>query len=127
LECRVGDGDDFKLNAFFYLEPVKRVECWCDVVKFPFAGYCAGHVILDYLEFVDVAGWQVEVEGVTVVKLGLDKACCYDAGGAEIEGGADASEITQVVGTRMRQSRDLLVEGEFIVKEETKVSSIGSR
>jgi len=73
------------------------MECGCDVVEFSFAGDCAGHVILDDLEFVNVVGWKVEIEGVTVVKFGLDKRCGNGAGGLEVNSFADASEITQMV------------------------------
>ena len=73
------------------------MECGCDVVKFAFGCYCTGHVVLDNLEFVDMIGWKVKVQGVTVVKFGMDKRCCNGVGSMEIKSGTDASEITQVV------------------------------
>jgi hypothetical protein len=45
------------------------VECGCDAVKFAFAGYCTGCVVLDDLKFVDMVGWKVKVEGVAVVEF----------------------------------------------------------
>ena len=33
---------------------------------------CTGHIVVDDLEFLKVVKWKVEMEGVAVVKFGLD-------------------------------------------------------
>ena len=37
------------------------MKCGCDVIEFACAGDSAGHIVLDDLEFVSVAGWKVKV------------------------------------------------------------------
>ena len=69
------------------------------MVKLAFACDCAGHVVLDNLEFLKVMRWQVEVKRVAVIKFRLDKRCCNDTGSFEVESVTYASEVPNVVGT----------------------------
>ena len=73
----------------------------CDAVEFEFECDCSGHVVLDDLEFGDVACWKIEVERVAVVKFGLDQGCCNGAGSLKIE------RVTKVVGARAREQRSV--------------------
>jgi len=62
--------------VFFDFEPVQRMECWWYVVEFSFGCDCTGHVILDYLKFVDAVSWQVEVAQVNSGKLATNQSPC---------------------------------------------------
>jgi hypothetical protein len=43
------------------------------MVEFSFGCDCTGHIILDYLKFVDAVSWQVEVERIAIVEFRLNK------------------------------------------------------
>lgn len=43
---------------------------------------------------------KIQIEGITVVKLGLNKRCRNSTGSIEIKSGADSSKIAKVIATR---------------------------
>ena len=116
LKEGVGDGVEFVVDTLRYLEPVEGMEVWSDVVVFWDFAYNTGEIILDVLKAGYLVGRKVEIKGVTVVKIGMDKRSSDGFDGVEVEGRTDTPKIVDVPVAGFTDGRDLVIEGQVTVK-----------
>ena len=53
--------------------------------------------VLDSLESLELSLWKVVVERVAVVKFRMNQRCDDGTGSVEVQGCADASEVTDMI------------------------------
>ena len=104
------------MDALRYLEPVEGMEVRSDVVVlWDFADY-TGKIVLDVLKTGNLIGRKVEIEGVTVVKFGMDKRSGNGFDGIEVKGRTDTPKVVDVPVAGFTDRGDLVIEGEVTVK-----------
>ena len=103
------------MDALRYLEPVEGLEVRSDVVVlWDFADY-TGKIVLDVLKTGNLIGRKVEIEGVTVVKFGMDKRSGNGFGGIEVKGRTDTPKVVDVPVAGFTGREDLVIEREVTV------------
>ena len=123
LEKGVGNGTEFVVDALRDLEPVEGTEVRSDVVMFWYFTNDTGEVVLDVLKAGNLIGREVEVEGVAVIKFGMDERGGNGFDGVEVEGRTDTPKVMDVPVAGFADRGDLVVEGEVTIKKNTKVAS----
>ena len=123
LKKGVGNGAEFVVDALRDLEPVEGTEVRSDVVMFWYFTNDMGKVVLDVLKAGNLIGREVEVEGVAVIKFGMDERGGNGFDGVEVEGRTDTPKIKDVPVAGSTDGGDLVIEGEVTVKKNTKVAS----
>ena len=72
LEKSESNGEEFVVDTLGNFEPMQGTEVWSDmVVLWDFADD-SGKTVLDALEASELVDRNIEVEGVTVIKLGVN-------------------------------------------------------
>ena len=123
LKKGIGNGTEFVVDTLRYLEPVEGTEVRSDVVVFWDFTNDAGEVVLDVLKAGNLIGRKVEIEGVTVVKFGMDERGGNGFDGVEVEGRTDTPKVMDVPVAGFADRGDMVVEGEVTVKRNTEVAS----
>jgi len=123
LKKGIGNGTEFVVDTLRYLEPVEGTEVRSDVVVFWDFTNDAGEVVLDVLKAGNLIGRKVEIEGVTVVKFGMDERGGNGFDGVEVEGRTDTPKVMDVPVAGFADRGDMVVEGEVTVKKNTEVAS----
>ena len=125
LKKGIGNGTEFVVDTLRYLEPVEGTEVRSDVVVFWDFTNDAGEVVLDVLKAGNLIGRKVEIEGVTVVKFGMDERGGNGFDGVEVESRTDTPKVMDVPVAGFGDRGDMVIEGEVTIKKNTEVASSG--
>lgn len=123
LDGVIGKWENLVVNPFSHLKPVKWLQCRSDVRKFRSPTNRTCKTVLDRLQAIQLVTWEVEVQGVAIVQLGVNQRSTNCASCTEIECITNATQIVNVVVTRFWQWRDMILEAQVVIKNDTQISS----
>ena len=72
LEKSESNGEEFVVDTLGNFEPMQGTEVWSDMVMLWDFADDSGKTVLDALEASELVDRKIEVEGVTVIKLGVN-------------------------------------------------------